>query len=111
MPRRTNMTTRACRAWQRSLADPAAVQLAWINQTMAASTADCAHHIGHCESPQGSPPVDISSHRLAHLQTPVWSIAEHGPTAYLVTNLKPLLELYGAAFVHQRPRPQPAAPQ
>eukprot|EP01004_Peranema_trichophorum_P005434 NODE_4294_length_1192_cov_42.990645_g3789_i0.p1 GENE.NODE_4294_length_1192_cov_42.990645_g3789_i0~~NODE_4294_length_1192_cov_42.990645_g3789_i0.p1 ORF type:complete len:327 (+),score=50.53 NODE_4294_length_1192_cov_42.990645_g3789_i0:39-1019(+) len=53
-----------------SLAD---AQLQWINSTLASSTADYLIVAGHY---------------------PVWSICEHGPTKYLVDNVKPLLEKY-----------------
>lgn len=46
-------------------------QYAWLNQTLAASTADFLFVSGHF---------------------PVWSVCEHGPTGSLVTTLKPILE-------------------
>ena len=56
-------------------ADAAAAQtqMQWLEATLAASTADYIIVGGHY---------------------PVWSICEHGPTAQLVSDLKPLLEKY-----------------
>ncbi|KAL5467623.1 hypothetical protein EMCRGX_G031882 [Ephydatia muelleri] len=47
---------------------------AWINDTLATSTADWILMFGHY---------------------PVWSVAEHGPTQQLVDQLRPLLMQYG----------------
>lgn len=52
-------------------------QWSWINSTLATSTADWLIVCGHY---------------------PVWSIAEHGPTAILVQMLKPMLEANKVAF-------------
>ena len=59
-------------------ADPLAAseQYAWLNATLAASTADFVFVSGHF---------------------PVWSVCEHGPTASLVTTLKPILEAHGVS--------------
>lgn len=56
-------------------ADPlaAATQYAWLNATLAASTADFIFVSGHF---------------------PVWSVCEHGPTGSLVATLKPILEAH-----------------
>ncbi|XP_065175618.1 tartrate-resistant acid phosphatase type 5-like [Sycon ciliatum] len=53
-----------------SLADQ---QLQWLEQTLSQSQATWLYVCGHY---------------------PVWSIAEHGPTQYLVDNVRPLLEKY-----------------
>ena len=55
----------------------AAKQWAWLEAAMAASTADYLWVGGHY---------------------PVWSICSHGPTAQLVSLLKPKLEKYGAHY-------------
>jgi tartrate-resistant acid phosphatase type 5 len=61
-------------------ADPAAAQLAWIAAALAASTADWLVVAGHYA---------------------VYSVAEHGSTACLVQQLKPLLEAHKvAAYVN-----------
>ena len=59
-------------------ADPlaAATQYAWLNATLAASTADFIFVSGHF---------------------PVWSVCEHGPTGSLVASLKPILEAHGVS--------------
>lgn len=59
-------------------ADPIAAgeQYAWLNATLAASTADFIFVSGHF---------------------PVWSVCEHGPTGSLVTTLKPILEAHGVS--------------
>lgn len=51
----------------------AETQMQWLEETLAASKAEYLIVAGHY---------------------PVWSIAEHGPTAFLVSNVKPLLEKY-----------------
>ncbi|GMH79412.1 hypothetical protein TrST_g8542 [Triparma strigata] len=51
-------------------------QIAWLESTLEASDADIIIVAGHY---------------------PVWSICEHGPTATLLTSVKPLLEKYGVA--------------
>ena len=56
---------------------PAAAQWAWIKQTLAASTADVLIVSGHY---------------------PVFSVAEHGSTACLVSELQPLLVAHKAAL-------------
>jgi len=54
-----------------------ATQLNWLKDTLANSTADHLIVAGHY---------------------PVYSVAEHGPTAELVSDLKPLLEQYNAHY-------------
>jgi len=56
--------------WNTSATDE---QFAWLESTLAASTADWLLVIGHY---------------------PVWSVAENGPTASLVDNLLPLMKKY-----------------
>jgi tartrate-resistant acid phosphatase type 5 len=56
--------------------DAAESQMRWIEETLAASTADYLIVAGHY---------------------PVYSICEHGPTSYLVKNIKPLLTRYNAS--------------
>ena len=56
---------------------PAAAQMAWLTQTLAASTADVLIVSGHY---------------------PVFSVAEHGSTACLVKELAPLLVAHKAAL-------------
>lgn len=61
-------------------ADPAAAQLAWISSQLAGATADWVIVAGHY---------------------PVYSVAEHGSTACLVSQLEPLLAAHGvAAYVN-----------
>jgi len=56
----------------------AAAQWAWLEESMAKSTADY---------------LFVGAHY------PVWSICQHGPTKQLVDKVKPMLEHYGAHFM------------
>jgi len=56
----------------------AATEWTWLEEQMKASSADYILVGGHY---------------------PVYSVCEHGPTSSLITNLKPLLETYGAHYI------------
>jgi hypothetical protein len=71
-------------------------QWTWIEDRLKASTADFVVLGGHYPVSVG---YDIIPYLLTELVSQVYSVCQHGNTETLVTNLRPLLEKYGAHYM------------